>query len=190
MTQIQWETRRLPIGNLKPYEHNPRKITKAAIQKLKTSIKEDGYHAPIIANADLTILAGHARWQALKELGHKEVDVRVPSRPLTQEEVDRVNLRDNVSIGGWDADVLGLRFDVDFLEDIGLPDNILNAVATAKHQTNEPEGDPDEVPEAPEEPSTLLGDVYRIGPHVLVCGDSTDPATIATCMQEGGGCHG
>jgi len=122
---LSWTSKTIPISELKEYEYNPRKISDTEFKKLVTSIKEDGYHQRIVVNADNTIIGGHQRKKALLEAGLKEsdiVEVLILDRKLTQQELDRINIRDNLSFGEYDFDILGNRFDIDTLIDIGMPE--------------------------------------------------------------------
>lgn len=167
---INWVEKSFSIKDLKPYDKNPRKLSKDQLEKLKRSIQEDGFHQRLLVTQDGRVIGGHQRIKALKELGYKEVECLVPSRELTDEEYDRLNIRDNLQAGEWDFDALANFFDADKLLDWGFPENLLPA---QEGVVNEPAGDEDEAPEAPAIPQTVRGDVYEIGPHRLMCGDST-----------------
>ncbi len=123
---LVWTEQTVPLKKLKPFGQNPRKITPEGILKLKKSIQEDGFHQRLIANTDGTIIGGHQRLKVLKELGFTDVQVLYPNRELTAEEFDRINLRDNITVGLWDAAILSERFDMDFLADIGVPLDIFD----------------------------------------------------------------
>lgn len=167
---IHWREETRLLADLVPYENNPRKITKAMREKLTRSLQEDGYHSRILIDTQDRIIGGHMRAQVMQDMGIKEVGVLVPNRDLTPEEFDRINLRDNVEFGEWDGDKLLERFDKDFLLDIGVPD----IFGPDKDKVvNDPDGDPDEAGEAPAHPKTVVGDLYEIGPHRLLCGSTT-----------------
>lgn len=119
---IQWveETRRL--SDLRPFEQNPRKITKEQFNKLKQSIVEDGYHSRIKITNDGRMIGGHQRRQALQELGHVEVKVLRPDRPLTDRQFIGIMIRDNHSNGVFDMDMLANMFDLEDLRAFGLHD--------------------------------------------------------------------
>jgi DNA modification methylase len=168
--KIDWLTKKVKIIELTPYEKNPRRITKDAFEKLKKSIQEDGYHGRILATKDFKVIGGHQRIKALKELGFSEVEVLIPSRELTEEEYRRILIRDNLQAGEWDFEELANSFDAQELLDWGFPENLL---PSQEGVINEPAGDDDEAPEAPAIPKTVRGDVYTIGNHRLMCGDST-----------------
>lgn len=176
---LNWTSKTIQISELKEYEHNPRRIGKKEFEKLVSSIKQDGYHQRIIVNHDNIIIGGHQRKKALLEAGLKEsdtVEVLVPDRKLTQEELDRINIRDNLSFGEYDFEILANRFDTETLIDFGMSGDLLvgfgddNLLADLEDNT--------ESEELAAEPKAKLGDVYVLGDHRLMCGDSTNPQHV------------
>jgi len=176
---LNWTSKTIQISELKEYEHNPRRIGQKEFEKLVSSIKEDGYHQRIIVNQDNVIIGGHQRKKALLEAGLKQsdtVEVLIPDRILTQKELDRINIRDNLSFGEYDFDILANRFNVETLVDFGLPGDMLvgfdddNLLADSE--------DSPELETLPANPKTKLGDVYILGNHRLMCGDSTNPQHV------------
>ena len=176
---LNWTSKTIQISELKEYEHNPRQISKDDFAKLVNSIKQDGYHQRIIVNQNNVIIGGHQRKKALLEAGLKEsdtVEVLIPDRKLTQEELDRINIRDNLSFGEYDFDILANRFDTETLIDFGMSGDMLvgfgddNLLADLEDNT--------ESEELPTEPRAKLGDVYILGNHRLMCGDSTNPQHV------------
>ncbi len=125
---INWISKTIKIKDLKEYPNNPRKITKKEFEKLVRSIKEDGYHQRIVVDSDNVIIGGHQRRKALITAGFKDsdtIEVLEPSRPLTKLEVDRVNIRDNLSFGSFDFDILSSRFELETLAEFGLDENMI-----------------------------------------------------------------
>lgn len=176
---LNWKSKTIQISELKEYEHNPRRIGKKEFEKLVSSIKQDGYHQRIIANQDNVIIGGHQRKKALLEAGLKETDtveVLIPDRKLTQEELDRINIRDNLSFGEYDFDILANRFNVETLVDFGLPGDML--VGFGDDNLLADSEDSSELETLPPEPKARLGDVYILGNHRLMCGDSTNPQHV------------
>ncbi len=176
---LNWKSKTIQISELKEYEHNPRRIGKKEFEKLVSSIKQDGYHQRIIANQDNVIIGGHQRKKALLEAGLKETDtveVLIPDRKLTQEELDRINIRDNLSFGEYDFDILANRFDAETLVDFGLPGDML--VGFGDDNLLADSEDSSELETLPPEPKARLGDVYILGNHRLMCGDSTNPQHV------------
>ncbi len=167
---VQWQERTVALKDLKPYERNPRKISKEAFAHLKRSMAEDGYHGRLLCTPDNRVIGGHQRLKVMKELGWKDCAVLMPDRELTEDEYRRLLIRDNLQAGEWDMDMLANDFEPQELLDWGFPENLL---PKQEGVVNEPEGDEDEAPEAPAVPQTVRGDLYEIGPHRLLCGDST-----------------
>lgn len=125
---LSWETKQVKIAHLKEYPNNPRRISKNDYDLLVRSIKEDGYHKRLLVDKNLQIIGGHQRRKALLEAGLKKddwIEVLVPNRELTQEEFDRINVRDNLDFGEFDFNILSSNFDADTLIDFGLPENVL-----------------------------------------------------------------
>lgn len=117
---IQWVEKNVRLDQLRPYERNPRSITDIQYQKLKKSIKEDGYHNRIKATQDLLVIGGHQRLKAMKELGYDEITILVPDRPIPHKQFERILIRDNVNNGLFDMDMLANDFDLEELRDWGV----------------------------------------------------------------------
>lgn len=169
----------LKVNEIKPYEKNARKNDEA-VPVVMESIKQCEYIAPIIIDEHNIILAGHTRFKALKRLKYKEIEVlRVYG--LTEEQKRKYRLLDNKTneIAQWDFDLLPDELDgLDFGElelDWGI-----NLESEEEHEIIE-----DDVPEIDEqaEPITKLGDIWKLGRHRLMCGDSTDKAMVAKLMN-------
>ena len=168
------------IGSITPYDRNPRRNDQA-VDAVAESIEEFGFKVPIVVDSEGTIVAGHTRFKAAKRLGMQVVPVIVAD-DLTPEQVRAFRLADNkvAELADWDWDLLA-----DELEGIETIDmEAFGFDADFDIETGEPEAEDDgyEV-DPPEEPESRLGDVYRLGDHVLVVGDSTDPDTIAKAMD-------
>jgi DNA modification methylase len=175
---LDWNSKTIKLSELKEYEHNPRKISEKEFKKLVDSIKEDGYHQRILVDSDNTIIGGHQRKKALLEAGinpAQEIEVLVSNRKLTQEELDRINIRDNLPFGQYDFDILGDRFDIETLIDFGMPEDMLIGFGDDELLASE---DSDALEELPVDPKSKLGDVYILGNHRLMCGDSTNPQHV------------
>lgn len=168
MNAPNWTIEKRQIADLIPYDKNPRYISDEQFQKLKNSIREDGYHARAVVDTHSVIIAGHMRLRALADLGFTEAEVLVPNRELTPEEFDRINIRDNIEFGEFDVELLQDRFTPEYLDDLGLVLELEEKVVE-----NDPSGDADDIPEPPVESRTKPGDLYEIGENRLLCGDST-----------------
>lgn len=170
--KIEWKEEKRKIKDLKDYDKNPRRISKEVFEKLVESIKQDGYHGRIMVYGD-TILGGHQRKKALLKAGYKNTDeiaVLVPNRELTEDEFNRLNIRDNLPYGEFDFDILANEFDMDKLIEWGMPEEWL--LGKDEEDIEVLESD-ESVPEIPTEPNSKLGDVYVLRKHRLMCGDST-----------------
>lgn len=169
------------LSDLKKLPNNPRTIKKDDMERLKKSIKDnpDYFEArPIILSnrtGDLVILAGNQRYEAAKALKMDEVPTFL-LEGLTEAREREIIIRDNVSNGDWDMDALANEWDTQELTDWGLD-----------LDWDEPEQEvvEDEAPEVNEsEPAdSVLGGVYQLGRHRLMCGDSTDAGSVAILMD-------
>ena len=179
---INWKHASVKIAELKEYEHNPRKIGNKEFEKLTSHIKEDGYHQRIIVNNDYTIIGGHQRKKALLAAGYTEdstIDVLIADRQLSEKELDRINIRDNLPFGEYDFDILNERFDLETLVDFGMPGDMLVGFGEENLLTSEDEV----IGDLPTEPKSKLGDLYILGNHRLLCGDSTDAQHVSRLLD-------
>ena len=170
---MQIETRRL--SDIKPYPNNPRKNDNA-VDGVAESIKQCGYCAPIIVDENGIILAGHTRLKALKRLGWKQAEVVIRDG-LTEEQKQKYRLLDNKTgeIAAWDIDLLQAELvDLDFEGfDFGFEMETPGEVIE------------DEAPEVDEikPPTAKLGDIWQLGRHRVMCGDSTDEQDVLKLMN-------
>ena len=171
--KIEWRAERRKVTELKPLDKNPRKITKAAIEKMKDRISKRGFHDVIKLDTDGVILSGNVRTEALTALEIDEVNVLVPSRVLTKDERNAIVLESNRHDGEWDMSMLP-EFGQDVLIDVGFDtmevDNLMH-----DDEDEEDSFDSDEAVKAVKKPQAKQGDIYRLGDHMLMCGDSTSP---------------
>ena len=167
----------ISVKDIKPYERNAKKHDETQIKNVMQSIKNYGIVQPLVVDKDNVLIIGHCRLIACKRLGITEVPV-VRKDDLTQEDVDKLRLLDNkLNESEWDFDLLledipTLDFS-DFDIDWGLPEDI----------EENTEIEEDEAPEPPAEPKAKLGDLWQLGSHFLICGDSTDVAVIDRLMD-------
>lgn len=126
--RIQWHVEKRKLSDLKPFDKNPRIITKYGLDQLKSSFDEIGVAQLININTDNTILSGHARWNQLKtEDADQEVSVLVPDRKLTPKQEEAVIVRMNKNVAGtWDFDILANEFDLNDLVEWGFDEKELN----------------------------------------------------------------
>ena len=169
----------IKLSDLKPYERNPRN-NKEAVDYVANSIREFGFKNPIIVDKNNVIVAGHTRYLACKKLGIKEVPCIIAD-DLTDEQIKAFRLADNkvAEIATWDLDLLDeelndlFNFDMsDFGFDVGL------------EELEEAQEDEFDIDELPEEPKAKLGDIYQLGNHRLMCGDSTDDKDVNKLVGE------
>jgi DNA modification methylase len=172
----------IKISDLKKNPNNPRLIKDDKFQKLVKSIENFPKMMelrPIIVNDQNIVLGGNMRLAALKELGYKEIPNEwvKKAKDLTPEQQNEFIVKDNVSFGAWDWDILANEWDSEQLVDWGLdlPDFNTDEILEAQE-------DDFEIPEITH-PITVLGDLYEIGQHRLLCGDSTDSDQVAKLMN-------
>jgi len=173
------------ITEVKPNPKNPRIIKDDKFRKLVKSIQEfpDMLNKrPLIVFTDTdgkyVVLGGNMRLKACKEVGLKEIPIIVADE-WTEEQKNEFLIKDNVGFGEWDWDSLANEWDVEKLEDWGLDLPVDLSVA----EELEAEEDDFNVPEGGIETDIVLGDLFEIGEHRLLCGDSTDSDAVARLMD-------
>jgi len=171
------EFKQMLVDDLIPYARNSRTHSDEQITKIASSIKEFGFLNPVIVDGDNGIIAGHGRIMAAKKLGLKEVPT-IEASHLTEAQKKAYIIADNrlALDAGWDDEMLRIEFQE--LEELGFDLELtgFNPDELAKLLEDEPADgltDEDEVPEVPDEPVSKLGDVWLLGNHRLMCGDST-----------------
>lgn len=182
---ITWQTERRKVRDLIPYEKNPRQITSEQAKQLQKSFKKFNYVELVAINTDNVIIAGHQRVMTLLELGkgEEEIEVRVPSRELSAEEFKEYLLRSNQNGGSWDMELLR-EFDVDLMLESGFTDKEMSRLWDDILVIDEDEFPLEEALESNKETDIQTGDVFQLGPHHLVCGDSTDAAIVQKVVGE------
>jgi DNA modification methylase len=164
------------INTIKPYPNNPRKLSETAIEKVSKSIQQFGFRQPIVVDKDRIIVVGHTRYRASKKLGYKQVPITIADN-LTKEQINAYRIADNRTNeeAKWDDELLKIELkeleykDFD-LKMTGFDDKQINDLLFEEKQGLT---DDDAVPDTPEEPITKLGDIWHLGKHRLLCGDST-----------------
>lgn len=167
-----------PISQIKPNPNNPRIIKDDKFKKLVDSLKDFPEMAevrPVVVNKDMVILGGNMRFKAAKEAGWKEIPVTIVD--WSEEKQRQFIIKDNVSGGEWDWDTLANEWDAEELDKWGLD--------TPDGWNEDAEIEEDEAPEvSDEEPVSKLGEIYQLGRHRVMCGDSTDKEDVARLMNK------
>lgn len=166
------------LFEISPYQNNPRKNDQA-VEAVANSIREFGFKVPIVIDKNGEIIAGHTRYKAAKKLKLKEIPCIV-ANDLTEEQIKAFRLADNKAgeLAEWDMEMLDIELEgiaeID-MEQFGFD------LSDLKKEKEVVEDNFDE--ELPEKPTAKVGDIYRLGNHVLMCGDSTDINSVKTLMM-------
>ncbi|MEX0937328.1 MAG: DNA methyltransferase [Pirellulales bacterium] len=174
------------IDRILPYDNNPRQNDQA-VDAVAASIREFGFRQPIVVDEQGVIIVGHTRWKAAQKLDLDTVPVHVATG-LSAEKAKAYRIADNQSsnLSDWNFDLLTaellelreLDFDLDL---IGFtPDEMDRFFGS---EVKEGECDPDDVPEPPDEATTQLGDLWILGNHRLLCGDSSSPQDVDRLLE-------
>ena len=178
------------IARVKPYEHNPRK-NEGAVEAVARSISEFGFRVPLVVDAEGVLIAGHTRLKAAEHLGLDKVPVHV-AKDLSPEQARALRIADNKlhELSTWDmellpiemADLEGVDFDLSLM---GFSESELAALLAPAG--NAGLTDPDDVPAPPDAATTAPGDIWVLGEHRLMCGDSSSVADLDRLLESGGG---
>lgn len=185
---MEWHT--IPIGDLRPAAYNPRKKLKPGdkeYEKIKNSIQEFGYVEPIIVNYDMTVIGGHQRLTVLKDLGYTEVDC-VVLHIEDENKVKALNIALNKITGAWNeqllADLLVDLQAVDFNTDLtGFEAPEIEQLFSKVHNKKIKEDDFDVDAELQKPTVAQPGDLWLLGRHRVICGDSVLPDTFTRLME-------
>ena len=171
----------ISVADLIPYARNSRTHSDAQVAKIAASIREFGFLNPVIVDGESGIIAGHGRVLAAQKLGLDTLPV-IEAAHLTEAQKRAYVIADNrlALDAGWDNDMLkvelsDLQADGFNLELTGFS---LDEIAAFLVDPTEGLTDPDAVPDVPEVPVSVLGDVWQLGRHRIVCGDCTDPIAV------------
>ena len=167
------------LKDIKPYEKNARD-NKNAVEKVTQSIKEFGFKVPIVLDKNNVIVCGHTRYEAAKKLKMAAVPC-VIADDLTENQIKAYRLADNkvAEFSTWDFDIL--KDELFAIDDIDMSDFGFD-LSFGDDEEQEVQED-DYITEIPKEPKAKLGDIYQLGRHRLMCGDSTDKETVALLMN-------
>lgn len=169
---------KVPISQVKQNPNNPRVIKDDKFEKLVKSIKEFPEMLelrPIVVNDDMVVLGGNMRLKACREAGLDKIPI-IKASNLTDEQQKEFIIKDNVGYGEWDWDDLANNWEAEKLEEWGLD------IPGFEAQVLEAEEDDFALPEDGIETNIVLGDLFEIGQHRLLCGDSTDSDQVAKLM--------
>ena len=191
---MSWLAERIehwPVERLLPYVRNARQHSDAQIASIAASIAEFGFTNPILAGSDGVIVAGHGRLAAARKLGLATVPVVVLDH-LTPTQRRALVIADNrlAELATWDHELL--RVELEALQDdgfdldlTGFDAELLSELIAAEEPQHAGRTEDDAVPEVPEQPVSRPGDVWRLGPHRLVCGDATTAEAYARLFADG-----
>ena len=178
------DVQEVSLEKLKPYERNAKQHPEEQLEKLQASIREFGFVSPCLIDKDYNIIAGHGRVMAAKQMGLERVPC-VLIEGLTEEQRRAYILADNrlTELGGWDMDAVKIE-----LEDLAMDDFDITLTGFdfdfADEDTevidDEYDEDKEDIPAR-----TKLGDIWQLGDHRLICGDSTSAETFANLLQGG-----
>ncbi len=172
---MEWKTVKKRLSELKPLENNPRKISNENLERLGRDIENLGNFKPLICDIDFTILGGNQKYKKLLEkygAGY-EVEVSVPEKPLTEKQRKEVVILDNKHRGEDDIDMLMKDYS-DTLESLGFDDLIPEPEIEVKEDNYE---EPEDL-----QTDIVLGDIFQLGNHRLMCGDSTKIEDVEKLM--------
>lgn len=175
-----------PLNAVKPYERNPR-LNDAAVDAVAESIERFGFRQPIVVDEAGVIIVGHTRWRAAQKLGLLEVPVHVATG-LAPEQVRAYRIADNKTgeLADWDLAALGLELAE--LGDASIDWSLLGfgegeLAKLLEGDIKQGLTDPDEIPEPPDEAKIQRGDIWILGDHRLMCGDSSSPADLDALLD-------
>ncbi|MDD5463620.1 MAG: DNA methyltransferase [Candidatus Moranbacteria bacterium] len=183
--QLVWSTEKRKVDDLMPYEKNPRKISDKQIADLKKSLKKYNLVEIPAVTLDGKIISGHQRIKVLQLLGRgsEEIDVRVPNRELTQEEFEGYLLTSNAVTADWDFEKLQC-FDMDLLLSIGFGEDELMHIFDENAETEDDNFDEEKELKEIESTDIKEGDMFSLGSHKLICGNSHNPEVIKKLMGD------
>lgn len=180
----------LPIGNLRPYARNARTHSKKQIRQIAASIERFGFTNPVLVSDEGEIIAGHGRVEAARQLGWQKVPTLALSH-LSEAERRAYVLADNklATNAGWDRDILAIELQalVDLEFDVELTGFSLAEIDLVLDQAGDADpaaadGEDDRLPATSEQAVSRMGDLWALGRHRLLCGDTRSPADMDRLM--------
>lgn len=189
MALLKWTTEQRRVRDLIPTDYNPRKRNEAKQKKLHASIDKFNLVEIPVINLDNHIIAGQRRWESYADRNRLDevIDVRVPSRMLTEEEVKEYMLISNTHAGEWNLPMLEAHFTNIYKDIVDLPALTANLPSSdmldkKKHELKEVVED-GFYDEPVEDPVTKTGDIYELNNHRFICADSTDVQELKRLMD-------
>lgn len=184
------ELKMLSVSVLKPAEYNPRKKLKKGdkeYEKIKKSIEEFGFADPLVVNSDMTIVGGHQRLTVAMDLGYTEVPCAVVDVDKTREKA--LNIALNKITGSWDeamlADLITDLKEADYdLDYTGFDAPEIDALFSTAYDKNVKEDNFDVESELKQPAFSKMGDIWHLGRHTVICGDSTDPEVFKALLGD------
>ncbi len=177
---------KIKINDVIPYSKNAKLHPREQIEQIKNSILEFGNNDPIAIDEDNVIIEGHGRYEALKELGYEEIEC-IKLFDLSQEQRNAYRIVHNqlTMNTDWDIETLKeelskIKLDMSLL---GIDESLLDEIEEETKEAVEDDFDIDEALEEIEEPTTKQGDIYKLGKHYLMCGDSTNKDDVKKLMN-------
>lgn len=168
------DIKQIKVDKIKPYEKNAKKHPKSQLKKIADSLKEFGFNQPIVVDKSNTIIVGHGRYEAAKLLGMTEVPVLTIN--ITDEKAKAYRLADNkLNESDWEMELV-----IDELK--GLSMQMLSLTGFDNDLILEPENKDEEIPEDVKS-NTKFGDIWQLGDHRIICGDSTSHETISKLLD-------
>lgn len=171
---MKWHTELKKVSELKGYDKNPRKIERDNYDSLMSSIDDLGNFEPLVIDIDGTVIAGNQRLKVAIDLKEEEVEVSVPERKLTEDEIKRIAILSNMHKGEWDTDLLQDEFE-DTLKELDMTDLLPDKVVEVEEDNYE---EPEELPIR-----VHTGEIWQLGNHRLMCGDSTKIEDVEKLMN-------
>ena len=175
---LTWSTTKRIAKTLIPNSSNPRVISEKMIELLKKSIQTYNIVELVVIDTDDRVLVGHQRLAILKMLGreNEEIEVRIPSRKLSQKEYDEYLLMSNRIHGEFDIQKLLENFDMETLFEAGFDDSDLSHIFDEQLEIEEDGFNVEKALEEIKVPISQTGDIYKLGDQIVACGDSNDLA--------------
>jgi len=184
MKRKEPHSKKMKVADLAPAEYNPRKISDAALAGLYASIERFGLGHPVIWNSrSERIVGGHQRLKALVAQGIEETDVVVVDLPKSEEKALNVALNNPAISGDFTDDLDALLLEIQGTEPDLFDDLLLDELLSSAFPETGGETAEDAVPAPPEQASSVRGEVYQLGAHRLLCGDSTNLADVERLMD-------